>query len=83
MDKLVTITDDHEDKGYLTHASSMMIGDYVTLCGLDGNDDDPILNQVTIPTPKGAKIDCRACLFIWAEAKRFRKSDFSKEIQND
>ncbi len=53
-------------------------GDYVTLCGLDG--DDPEVGQTgTIKARRGQKIDCPQCRQIWegVMALRLRRGNFA------
>lgn len=49
-------------------------GNYQTLCG--NSVDDDMMEEVIIPS--NARITCGACRRIWAEAKRFKPSDFAK-----
>lgn len=51
-------------------------GNYATLCGMDGADDHPSVQQRVADTPPGAKITCDACRHIWEIAKQYRASDF-------
>ena len=53
-------------------------GDYVTLCGLDGN-DPKIGQECVMAPPAGTKINCSVCRTIWENlaALRIRRSDFS------
>lgn len=53
------------------------VGDFATLCGLDG--DDPGVLQRTVPTPNGAKVNCAHCWGIWNICRDWRASDFAKE----
>lgn len=48
--------------------------DYTTLCGLDGGVSSSEQSQRA--APKGAKVNCAACLGIWKKCKEVRKSDF-------
>lgn len=52
------------------------IGTYATLCGLDGDDDDEIVQQKTIDLPPRAKINCNECKRIFDMAKQYTKRDF-------
>lgn len=71
MPKFVTVKCDDETLTHLPAAA-----DYATLCGLDG--DDPAIGLYTLPTPKGAKIDCEQCQAIWLLCKQFRSSSFKE-----
>jgi len=51
------------------------IGNYVTLCGLDG--DDPAIGQST-EKEGGEKITCEACRNIWNVCRNIKKLDFAK-----
>jgi hypothetical protein len=37
-------------------------GNYATLCGLDGDDDDCTVDQETLELSKGAKVNCPECI---------------------
>lgn len=69
-DKYIAIKTDGKIE---VHAHSTLFN-YVTLCGMDGN--DPLLNMETVDLPKGAKIDCDHCLAVFKEARKFSKADF-------
>lgn len=73
-DRLVTVVMDGE---MLTHLPGAIF-DYATLCGMDGNDDARDVNQSTIPTPLGARVNCDHCRLIWEECRNWRTSDFTK-----
>lgn len=51
-------------------------GNYATLCGLDGDDDNPASRQFTVAA--GAKIDCADCLAIFEACGAYRLSDFRR-----
>jgi len=69
--RYVTIEDGGER---MTHASGRRgVGIYASLCGLDGAD----IGQRTVPTPRGAKIDCPSCLSLWSAWRDYRASDFA------
>ncbi len=80
--RLVTIECDGVVETHLPH----MDGNYATLCGLDGNDYDEYgvfdngVNQKTVRTPRGAKVDCEHCYAIWVEAHKFSKDVFDPSI---
>jgi hypothetical protein len=50
------------------------IGDYATLCGLDGNDSS--VGQEPAALPPGAKIDCAQCRQLWDAWQTFQRADF-------
>lgn len=70
--KLVTARDVDTGETH-THARANLPGDYHTLCGLSLSDDQ--LEEV--PTEGVTKIECVICHAVWAEALRFRRSDFN------
>lgn len=37
-------------------------GNYASLCGMDGNDDSPSVDQVTVDLPSNAKVNCSECI---------------------
>ena len=55
-------------------------GNYYTLCGLDGMDEE--VGQAVADVPKGAKVNCKQCYWIWKVSKEFRLSDFVTDIEN-
>jgi len=65
---MITINNDGE---ILNHIPG--INSYATICGLDGDDVAPDygVNQTTIATPRGARINCPACVQIWIEMTSF------------
>lgn len=54
------------------HAAST-IANYVTLCGLDG--DDPGIGQSRCDVLNGQKIDCQQCIQIIHAAKQYRNRE--------
>jgi hypothetical protein len=50
------------------------IGNYATLCGLDG--DDSAVGQEPAEVPPGARIDCATCRQVWDLCRGFRRVDF-------
>jgi hypothetical protein len=59
------------------HLPASATGNYLTLCGLDG--DDSAVGQHPAEVPRGARVTCAGCRGIWQTAKQFRDSDFAKE----
>lgn len=59
------------------HIPGNKTGNYYTLCGLDGADENPAVDQKTIDVPNGKKIDCDMCLAIWEMCQRYTKKDFA------
>ena len=49
-------------------------GNYYTLCGLDGMDSE--VGQAVADVPKGAKVTCKECRYIWRLAKEYTAKDF-------
>lgn len=60
-------------------------GEYATICGMDGDDDNEAVMQETIDTPKGAKVDCEHCIAIFDQCKKYseRNIDRSKKGKAD
>jgi hypothetical protein len=73
MASLVAVVEWNKLEIHIPHAGA---GNYLTLCGLDG--DDPAIQQATVATPPNAKVTCRACYEIWKSARRFKESDFDR-----
>lgn len=48
-------------------------GNYATLCGLDGEE-----NEIGI-LRKGEKINCHQCIAIWFKCKEYHVRDFDRE----
>jgi hypothetical protein len=53
------------------------LGNYETLCGLDGDDDSPLVRQQPAKLKRGAKIDCPYCIDIWKQCKNYSAKDFA------
>lgn len=53
-------------------------GNYATLCGMDGNDPDPTTDQITIETPRGAKVDCDRCISIFDLIHEYGERDIDR-----
>lgn len=53
-------------------------GDYVTLCGMDG-DDSEVGQYGTVEPKRGVKVDCPQCKSIWQAVigLRLRRSNFA------
>lgn len=47
-------------------------GNYATVCGLDGDDVD----QETLPTRRGARVDCDECREFWNHCRSFKPRHF-------
>lgn len=65
-----------EIDGKLTTHMGSADGDYATLCGLDGDDQNWHVNQIPVETPIGAKINCVQCWDIFNTARKYKYSDF-------
>lgn len=63
------------------HASSTN-GVYATLCGLDGDDPDPAVQQSACTVNPQDKITCPDCFAIWFTAKEYRRTDFHPSLKN-
>lgn len=57
--QLVTV---RQDEAVQVHLPGF--GEYATLCGLDGEDEE--IGQETVATARGAVVDCPDCTRIWA-----------------
>lgn len=76
---LVSVQDGSEVFTHMPDSS----GRYATLCGMDGDDPDPSVQQLVIPSTR-RKITCVACYSLWREAQLYTKSDFEiSDIDDD
>ena len=75
MKQKITIEQDGEATTHIAGG----VPEYATLCGMDGN--DPGISQLTVETPRGAKVNCVVCYSIWQEAKQWRASDFDDRVK--
>lgn len=59
------------------HIPGISGADYVTLCGLDGNDVGAGQTG-TVEAPRGTKINCQQCRTIWQGLRdlKLREADF-------
>jgi len=73
MSKYVAILTGGVVKVHLPHTN----GNYATLCGMDGDDPDPVVDQETVSVPKDAKVDCDDCIAIWSVCRQFTARDFA------
>jgi hypothetical protein len=64
-----------EQDGVVEVHASGVIGDYATLCGMDG--DDLSVGQRPAPLQIGARINCQHCILIIRTAKKYRERDFA------
>ena len=55
------------------HAAGL--GNFATLCGLDGNDPDA--SQIPAPLPMNPRIDCPQCFSAWKAWRTFSARDFT------
>lgn len=74
MSKYVAVKIDDEIQIHLPHTT----GNYYTLCGLDGADEDSHVNQSAVDVPEGAKVTCLECFHIWKICKTFSAKDFER-----
>jgi hypothetical protein len=58
-------------------------GNYYTLCGLDGNDEDRKVEQITVDVPIGWKVDCEDCIRIWSVCNKYSEKDFKWRLTNE
>lgn len=62
-----------EERGKCQIHATSYNQNYATLCGLDGDDDDPAVAQITIGiAPTGSKINCRECIDIIIHASTYK-----------
>lgn len=64
------------------HVVSTAGGDYLTACGMDGN--DPTVGQHgSVPPTRGAKVTCASCYGIWLgfKALTLRDGNFAPEAK--
>jgi len=45
---------------------------------MDGNDPDPTTDQITIETPRGAKVDCDRCISIFDLIHEYGERDIDR-----
>jgi hypothetical protein len=69
---LVTIIIDNEITVHLPHPT----GIYLTLCGLDGDDPSPSVDQRSTNTVKGSKVNSSDCRAIFDVAHQYSEKDF-------
>ena len=67
-----------EQDGMVEVHASGVIGDYATLCGMDG--DDLSVGQRPAPIQIGARINCPYCIPIIRAAKKYRERDFAASL---
>ena len=77
--KLVTIKCNGATETHLPHQN----GNYATLCGMDGDDEEAGVNQATVRTPKYAKVNCQDCWDIWSVARQFDATTFAFSARHD
>jgi|TARA_Y100000310_G_C20592604_1_gene768873 hypothetical protein len=68
MSKLITINCDGEIETHIAGNHT----DHVSLCGLDGFEDDGGIFQ-SIQSKTGKKVDCQACVKLWKIATAIPK----------
>ena len=66
-----------EQDGHVVVHIPGVIGDYATLCGLDGTDEDVGQKTVEVPLRGRARIDCSDCHRIWKQCKAVTYDDFT------
>ena len=74
MSRFVAIIDNGVRSVHIS--GDQLMGDYETLCGMDGHDDSPDVKQSMGKVKRGEKIDCEHCIDIWKACKRYSASDF-------
>ena len=66
-------------RGQITIHLPDTTGNCSTLCGLDGDDPHPMVDQIEIKVPNGVKVNCKDCYAIFQVASKYIESDFSLE----
>ena len=61
MRKIVAVLSQGEVGVHFPHFN----GNSYTLCGLDGDDPNPLVDQIIVDVPVGAKVDCQTCIQIF------------------
>lgn len=56
-------------------------GNYATLCGLDGDDPSPAVQQRIAELPNVPRIDCVNCWRAFVACQQLRLSDFSRVVR--
>lgn len=81
--KIIGVRNEPEGDGFANdidwHIASVMGSDYVTACGLDG--DDPMSGQYgTVEAKRGQRVTCQQCYQLWSGLRdlRLRSDSFSK-----
>lgn len=72
MSKYVAVKTLDEIEIHLPHTT----GNWYSLCGLAGADEDSAVQQGIVDVPKGVRVDCRARKAIWELAQGFTSRDF-------
>jgi len=70
--KMITISVFNEVDTHIIGIS----GDYATLCGMDGDDPDRGVQQLTLKET-GGKITCRTCKQVWDTCRKIKPSMFN------
>lgn len=58
-----------------------IMGDYVTICGLDGADANEHVQQEMSIVEPGERITCLQCWTIWRHIQEYKKSDFTRDLR--
>jgi hypothetical protein len=74
MNKYVAILSD----GIIEVHFPDVTGNYATLCGMDGNDDDPMVDQHPSRIPKGQKVNCKMCIGIYDVTHKYTEKDIDR-----
>lgn len=53
------------------------VGDYATICGLDG--DDEYINQSIVDSVSD-EVDCSLCQAIWAKCRKIKPSQIGEDV---
>lgn len=51
---------------------------YATLCGLDGDDPDPSVDQTMVDTSPAAKVNCYTCIDMYDICRQFNERDLDR-----
>lgn len=53
-------------------------GNHYTLCGMDGADEYPLVDQSIVDVPRNARVNCRACISMFDVLKHFSEADVKR-----
>lgn len=56
-------------------------GNYATVCGLDGADDNFAVEQSLVELPKNAKVNCSACINIFDLCREYSEKSIERKAK--